>query len=224
LTEAGIAKALGGGASIMWAAVALYIVWLLRDSFTVAVNRLTGIEAWGVKFALSGGEEAMTDAFEVAEKNPKWQVSASEQDRQKALDRAKKRRRVYEGAEILWVDDRPSNNRSESRMLRSFGALITFACTTEEARNAIRAASLDARPFDLILSDISREATLPVAPRAGLDMLAILRQDGTMLPLIFYVGVLDVDAGIPVGAFGITNRPDILLTLVGSALVRIGHG
>jgi hypothetical protein len=38
---------------------------------------------------------------------------------------------LFEGAEILWVDDRPSNNRNEARMLRSFGALITFAATTK---------------------------------------------------------------------------------------------
>jgi CheY-like chemotaxis protein len=208
----------------MWAILALYVVFLLRDALTAALKRLTGIEAWGVKFALSGGEEAMADAFEIAEKNPNWKVKASEPDRERALERAKKRRRVYEGAEILWVDDRPSNNRDEARMLRSFGALVTFACTTDEARSAINAASIGARPFDLILSDISRELPEPPNPRAGLEMLAALRRDGAMLPVIFYVGVLNEDSGIPAGAFGITNRPDTLLTLVGSALVRIGHG
>ena len=57
----------------------VYVVWLLRASLTKAVNRLTGIEGWGVKFALSGGEEAMAAAFEIAAKNPKWTVEASEQ-------------------------------------------------------------------------------------------------------------------------------------------------
>jgi CheY-like chemotaxis protein len=222
LNWAGIAKALSGVASVVWASLAVYIVWLLQGSLIGAVSRLTGIEAWGVKFALEGGEEAMADAFEIGEKNQNWKVVASEEDRQRALERAKKRRRLYEGAEILWVDDRPSNNRNESRMLRSFGALMTFACTTEEARKAIDAGNLEARPFDVILSDISRD--LPEKnPRAGLDMLASLRQDGTMLPLIFYVGVLDPNAGLPAGAFGITNRPDALLTLVGDALLRIGR-
>jgi CheY-like chemotaxis protein len=223
LNWAGIAKALSGAASLLWAGLAVYVAWLLRKSLVGAANRLSGIEAWGVKFALEGGEEAMTQAFEIGEKHRNWQIAAPEQDRQKALERAKKRRRLYEGAEILWVDDRPSNNRNESRMLRSFGALVTFASTTDEARKAINVANLEARPFDVILSDISRD--IPEKnPRAGLEMLTILRQDGTMLPVIFYVGVLDPDAGVPAGAFGITNRPDLLLTLVGDALVRIGHG
>jgi CheY-like chemotaxis protein len=195
-------------------------VWLLREALTEAVNRLTGFEAWGLKFALTGGEEAMADAFEMAEKNPNWQVNATEQDRQRALERAKKRRGLYEGAEILWVDDHPSNNRNESRMLRSFGVLITFACTTEEGRSAINAANIEAHPFDLVLSDISRDLPAP-SPCAGLDMLATWRQDGIMLPVIFYVGTLNSDAGVPTGAFGITNRPDILLTLVGDALARM---
>jgi len=99
-------------------------------------------------------------------------------------------RSVYEGAEILWVDDRPSNNRNESRMLRSFGAIITFACTTDEARDAIAAAKVEARPFDLLLSDISRDLPLPPNPMAGLDMLAAFRKEGIDTPLVFYVGSL----------------------------------
>ena len=203
---------------------AFYIVWLLRTSITGVVNRLTGVEGWGVKFALSGGEQAMAAAFEIAAKNPKWVADAPEQDREKALEKAKARRKVYEGAEILWVDDRPSNNRNESRMLRSFGALITFACTTDEARDAIKAASSQVRPFQIVLSDISRDLPPPPNPRAGLDMLATFRAEEIDLPLIFYVGNPKPDAGIPEGAFGITHRPDLLLTLVGDALGRVRSG
>jgi CheY-like chemotaxis protein len=224
LTGAGIARVLGGVTSLVWTGLAFYIVWLLRTSITGAVNRLTGVEGWGVKFALSGGEQAMTAAFEIAAKNPKWSAVASEQDCQQALERAKTRRKVYEGAEILWVDDRPSNNRNESRMLRSFGALITSACTTDEARDAIQAASSEVRPFHIILSDISRDLPPPPNPRAGLDVLAELRADGTIPPVIFYVGQPKPDAGTPPGAFGITHRPDILLTLVGDALGRMRSG
>jgi hypothetical protein len=100
-----------------------------------------------MKFALEGGAQAMAQAFEIAAKNTRWTAEVPEHERQAALEKAKARRSVYEGAEILWVDDRPSNNRNESRMLRSFDALITFACTTDEAREAIAAAKVEARPF-----------------------------------------------------------------------------
>jgi CheY-like chemotaxis protein len=180
-----------------------------------------GVEGWGVKFALTGGEQAMEAAFEIAAKNPKWDAAASEEDRQQALDKAKARRKVYEDAEILWVDDRPSNNRNEARMLRSFGAMITFACTIDEAHDAIRDANVAARPFHIMLSDISRDMPLPPNPRGGLEMLAAFRAEGITLPVIFYVGTLNKDAGTPAGAFAITNRPDVLLTLVGDALARL---
>jgi CheY-like chemotaxis protein len=219
----GIAKALGGVASVAWAGLAIYVVFLLRTSLVGAFDRLTGVEAWGVKFALTGGKEGMDDAIAMAEKNKKWPVVGSDEDRQRALARAAKRRRVYEGAEILWVDDRPSNNRNESRMLRSFGALITFACTTDEALSAIRDANEESRPFNLVLSDISRDIPA-LNPRAGLDMLTTLRDEGIVMPVILYVGNPKPGAGVPAGAFGITNRPDVLLTMVGEALTRMGRG
>jgi CheY-like chemotaxis protein len=221
MTSEGIAEALGGLTSLAWTGLAFYIVWLLRASLTGVVNRLTGFEGWGMKFALSGGGQAMNAAFEIADKNPKWAAHASEQDRQNALEKAKANRKVFEGAEILWVDDQPSNNRNESRMLRSFGALITFACTTDEARDAIKSANTQAQPFDIVLSDISRDAVPPPNARAGLEMLDTFRAEGITLPVIFYVGEPKPEAGTPAGAFGITHRPDILLTLVGDALERL---
>jgi CheY-like chemotaxis protein len=212
---------LGGVTSLVWTSLAFYIVWLLRTSITGAVDRLTGVEGWGMKFALSGGEQAMAAAFEIAAKNPKWSAVATEQDCRTALENAKARRKVYEGAEILWVDDRPSNNRNESRMLRSFGTLITFACTTDEAADAVNDASTQLRPFQLVLSDISRDLPPSSNARAGLDMLAAFRAKGIDVPVIFYVGTPKPGAATPEGAFGITNRPDILLTLVGDALWRV---
>jgi CheY-like chemotaxis protein len=223
LTGKGIAEALGGIAALVWTGLAFYVVWLLRASLTGIVNRLTGFEGWGMKFALSGGEQAMAAAFEIAAKNPRWKGEATEQDRQRALEKAKANRKVFEGAEILWVDDRPSNNRNEARMLRSFGALITFACTTDEALGAINDAISQARPFHIVLSDISRDGP-PPNPRSGLEMLAMFQAKGITLPVIFYVGEPKPDAGTPAGAFGITHRPDVLLTLVGDALGRVRGG
>jgi hypothetical protein len=77
-------------------------------------------------------------AIELAEKHPDWAVEATAADRKAVLDRANAHRALFEGAEILWVDDRPSNNRNEARMLRSFGSLVTFAATTDEALRALQ--------------------------------------------------------------------------------------
>ena len=166
------------------------------------------------------GGAALDAAIELAEKNPDWPVEVPTADRKAALDRANANRSILEGSEILWVDDRPLNNRNEERMLRSFGALITFAATTDEASRALQTSAEHHQPFDIILSDISRDLPTP-DPTAGLTMLPRLRNAGFHQPVIYYIGRPDPDAGVPAGAFGITNRPDQLLQLVVDALSRV---
>jgi len=213
------AKIIQSIASLTWAGLAGYLLYLLRHTLPAAVNRLTGFEAYGVKLAMSGGQ-AMSAAIEVASKHPNWDVVVADADRQKALERANRERALIEGAEILWVDDVPSNNRNEARMLRSFGAMITFACTTEEAIDAIKVAVEQHRPFHMALSDISRN--LPALdPEAGVKMLERFANDRIPLPVVFYIGTKKPGAPTPNGAFGLTNRPDELLQLTLDALARV---
>ena len=214
-----ISHIIRAAAGALWVLLAAFVVWLLRQPLTALVSRLASFEAFGVKFALSGGS-ALDAAIELAEKNPAWPVEVPAADRKAAIDRANAHRSVFEGAEILWVDDRPSNNRNEARMLRSFGALITFAATTDEASRALQTAAEQHQPFDIILSDISRDLPTPDAT-AGLTMLPRLRNAGFHQPVIYYIGRPNPDAGVPAGAFGITNRPDQLLQLVVDALSRV---
>jgi hypothetical protein len=51
-------------------------------------------------------------------------------------------------------------------------------------------------------------------------MLPRLREAGFHQPVIFYVGRVDPGAGVPPGAFGLTNRPDQLLQLTIDALSK----
>jgi CheY-like chemotaxis protein len=213
------AHVIGALTTPLWVLLAFYVVWLLRKQIPGAVGRLTGLEAFGLKLALSGGE-AMDAAIELAEKNPNWPVEVSAADRKAAIDRANAHRSVFEGAEILWVDDVPSNNRNESRMLRSFGALITFAATTDEALAALRTSVVQNKPFHIIISDIGRGLSHP-EPTGGLLMLPRLREAGFHQPVIYYIGTPKPDAGVPPGAFGLTHRPDDLLQLVTDALSRV---
>ncbi len=204
---------------LVWTLLAAYVFWLLRRPLGDMIGRVNGIEGFGVRFALSGGA-AMDAAIELAQKTGKWPVEVPAGDRKAALDRANANRKLFEGAEILWIDDQPSNNRNESRMLRSFGALVTFAVTTEEAITTLRASTGQHQPYHLILSDISRD--LPqVDPAAGLKMIPLLREAGFEQPVIFYVGRLLPGAGVPAGAFGVTNRPDQLLQLLIDGLARV---
>lgn len=203
--------------ALVFAVLAALVVARLLPGLPAIVARLSGVEAFGVKLSLAGGA-AMTAAIEMAAKHANWQVSIPEADRSKALARAEASRALLDGAEILWVDDRPSNNRNEARMLRSFGALITCAATSEEALDVLTAMPPQ-RQFDLVISDISRDLPVPT-PQAGIAMLAGFGAARIRLPVIFYVGVYDPARGTPPGAAGITNRPDELLMLVIDALAR----
>jgi len=180
-----ITHIIGAITAPLWVLLATYVIWLLRQPLTAAVGRLARFEAFGVRLALSGGA-AMEAAIELGQKNPDWSVEVSAADRQAVLSRADAHRSVFEGAEILWVDDRRSNNRNEARMLRSFGALVTFVATADEALRALRTSAEQHHAFDIILSDISRD--LPqVDPTAGLTMLPRLREASFHQPIIFYV-------------------------------------
>ena len=213
-----VAKVLGALPPILWVALAIYIVFLLRDTIAASLGRLANFEAFGVKFSMSGGQ-AMSAAIELARKIADPNLEVPEADRQRALDRANRERALLEGAELLWVDDKPSNDRNEARMLRSFGALITFACTTDEALTALQNAAEQQQPFHLILSDIARDIPAP-DPEAGIKMLARLREEKIFLPVVFYIAHPKPGAPVPAGSLGVTNRPDQLLHLVLDALAR----
>lgn len=102
-----IARIIGAVTTLLWAMLAGYVLWLVRHSLAAAVGRLAGFEAFGIKLALSGGA-AMDAAIELAQKNPEWPVEVPATERKAALDRAHAHRSLFESAEILWVDDRPS--------------------------------------------------------------------------------------------------------------------
>lgn len=210
------AKVLGAIPAILWAALAAYVIYLLRGTFPSLVGRLGSFEGFGLKLSVS--TEALDAAVDVARKTTSPDLVVPEEDRKRALARAERERKLFEGAEILWVDDRPSNNRNEARMLRGFGALVTFAASTGEAIEAIERGREQGAPFHVILSDINRSPPDAEAD-AGLRMLAALREHHVSIPVILYVARLRPGPA-PAGAFGITNRPDELLQKVTDALAR----
>jgi hypothetical protein len=73
MTGESIAKIISSIAAVLWVMVAAYALWILRQPLTAAAGRLAGVEAFGIKFALSGGA-ALNAAIELAQKNPEWPV------------------------------------------------------------------------------------------------------------------------------------------------------
>jgi CheY-like chemotaxis protein len=222
----------------LWITLAAAVLFPARHSVATLLGRLGGLEIFGVKLAMASGGKAMNAAISMGSKHHRYPVDIPDSDRKKALARAEREQELLSDAEILWVDDRPTNNRNEARMLRSFGVIITFAASTTEALEALKDGKEQGQPFHLIVSDVRREYTVPPNdrppqtedadpelvvqqnPTAGIDMLKDLVASGVTLPVIFYVGHLDPDCQVPAHAFGITDRPDQLLQLTLDALAR----
>jgi CheY-like chemotaxis protein len=116
------------------------------------------------------------------------------------------------GRQLLWVDDNPSNNIYERQSLSALGIRITSAISTEAAL-----ALLKTQHYDVIVSDMKRGQD----GQAGYELLAKVREAGNTVPLIFYTSSATPDLVKEAkdrGAYGETNSPDNLITLVTSAL------
>lgn len=128
-----------------------------------------------------------------------------------ALPEARAARRMRT-ARVLWVDDRPENNRYERRALEAFGIRIDLSESTEDALDEVAR-----RPYDLIISDMGR----PPDARAGYTLLDRLRASGDRTPFIIYANSRapeHVRESRGHGAIGCTNRPQELIEMVTDAL------
>ena len=186
----------------------LFIVFYRPIRYELLPN-LTNVKGLGVE--LTFVLDSIDAAIELAEKSPQWQVEITSRDKERALNRAKAHLLVFKGAQILWVDDHPENNRNEINMFQRLGAEIRTVENTEQAIQAIQKIS-----FDLVLSDMARGDD----QQAGLIFLKKLRTFEQKIPVIFYLGVFDPEKGVPPRSFGLTARPDELLHLTLDALER----
>lgn len=120
--------------------------------------------------------------------------------------------RQVNGARVLWIDDRPENNRYEMLALQELGVSIETSGDTEEGLGKLRTDT-----YDLIITDMGR----PSSPRAGYDLLAAVRQSQPSLPVIIYSGSDKPQhkrEASERGANGATADPRELLRLVVTAL------
>lgn len=125
------------------------------------------------------------------------------------LRRLKRVKDIVKGAKVLWVDDHPEWNSWEIAFLESMGARVRTVETTKSAL------ALIGKSFDIVLSDIAREGK----ETAGVDALPQLKSAAPETPVVFYIGQ-EPTREVPVGAFGITNRPDELFHLILDVLER----
>src|SRR5215467_2571715 len=130
------------------------------------------------------------------------------------LPRGLSRRAIHqiEGSNVLWVDDKPENNKFERQSLEAFGVKFVISTSTEDALDKVKK-----QKFDTIISDMGR----PPDPRAGYTLLDQLRASGDRTPYIIYAGSRSPEHQMEArrrGALGTTNMPTELFHLVLLAL------
>ena len=111
---------------------------------------------------------------------------------------------------VLWVDDNPENNAWERAALESYGVRFTLARSTSEALGLLAPGR-----FAAIVSDLGRAGE----PKAGLDLLQRLRDEGSTEPYFLYTSARAAKALNDVeGAQGVTADPDQLVAMVIAAV------
>ena len=202
---------------LIWPAVLLFFLVRFRGSLADFLNNLGefSFKAPGVEASAKRQQEAaaaLGAAIATRAQGDAAQGAVAEpRDVAAALPSPRTQRRL-QGARILWVDDRPNNNRFERQALEALGIDIDVSTSTEDALEKVRR-----RSYDLIISDMGR----PPDARAGYTLLDQLRRTGNQTPFVIYAGsrapehVAEARAH---GAIGSTNMPQELITMVTNVL------
>ena len=115
---------------------------------------------------------------------------------------------------VLWVDDRPDNNRYERLAFEAVGLRLTLAQSTNEGLENLRQ-----NQYAAIISDMERSE----GQREGYVLLDSLRNQGDRTPLFFYTS-----SNAPQhkretrdhGGQDLTNNPQELFEMVTRAVIE----
>jgi len=120
-------------------------------------------------------------------------------------------------ARVLWVDDRPSNNENERRILRADGISFDNVVSTAEAVEQLRVAA-----YDLIITDVARRDSSDRSSDAATPLLERPEVKALGPPVIVYSSYAVQEklgpALVQQGAFGVVSSPYALRELVLAAL------
>lgn len=189
-------------AALIAAAVFIASSW---GDLRMLIPRISHLEAAGVKIDIDRlAFDLRRQPADVSTENRLNELQA-----QGAISRALRVRKVFEGAKILWIDDKPAANIPFRRILRDLGAYVETARDSDEAIKMI-----GYERFDLTISDINR------GNENGIDALTKLIAAGMTARTIFYVLTVKPELPVPQDALGIASRPDDLLNLVIDGLER----
>jgi CheY-like chemotaxis protein len=121
-------------------------------------------------------------------------------------------------ARVLWVDDNPANNEYERSLLRGNGIVFDNVVSTAEAIEQLRTST-----YDLVITDLGRRWSSDRSQVAGRELLShpVIADGGP--PVVVYAGrgaIRQEPEPLALGAFGVSQNREHMLTLVREALGR----
>jgi CheY-like chemotaxis protein len=132
---------------------------------------------------------------------------------------------VPEQQRVLWVDDRPENNRFETATLAKLQIEVVAVRSTDEALARLASDAAAGEPFDLVLTDWTRPDE---SDPAALSLLRRMREAGQPMPVVVYHGESDPGRRgeraaqcSAAGALGEAVLPSELMALVHRALAGV---
>lgn len=192
--------ALRMGPHLLWAILVFSAVLLIGPKKIVAVLlNARKISFAGIEIELQG---------DLADAGRAKNIDITLQSQDQVSRRILRLISLFSGTRLLWIDDNPSGNENEIRLLRRLGVIIDLATNDVEARRQLGGAV-----YDLVLSDMGRGEN----QNAGEQFMPEVAKAALKPPIVFYVGR---SRATPVGAFGLTMRPDHLFNLIMDALER----
>ncbi len=201
--------------TVIWPGVVLVIAFLFRDALRSVLTTsremaLTGPS--GITFTAKRSDEATRALLRasVVKSRGHW-VSGllGQRSARYQVERiAEVVARLGRSPRVLWVDDRPSNNRYERAALEALGLTVHLSTSTEDALQRLTPGR-----YDLVISDMGR----PPDKRAGYTLLTALREGGDETPFVIYAAsrkAQHFDQAVAHGAVGCTNLPRELTEMV----------
>lgn len=202
--------------ALVWPTALVVCVLIFKRPLAAFLDNLSelSLKAAGVEARAKRGQVAAAAAVAAAEASrDRDQDDKGAGGLQDARDVAevlpgRRAQRRIEGSRVLWVDDRPQNNRYERQALEALGVRVDLSTSTESALEM--AAEV---PYRLIISDMAR----PPDSRAGYTLLDALSKKGAHTPIVIYAGTASAAQAAEArahGAVGQTASPRELVALV----------
>jgi CheY-like chemotaxis protein len=203
---------------LVWPAVLLFVVMKFRVPLSEFIKDARQVRLKGAGFEASltrRRERAVAELGAAVAARTGTGVTDQILDPEEvanALPSPRAQQRIQD-AQVLWVDDRPENNRFERATLEALGIRIDISTSTEDAL-----ARMKWQSYDLVISDMGR----PPDQRAGYTLLDALRARGDQTPYIIYASSRapeHVAEARQHGAIGCTNSATELVGMVSGVLV-----